>query len=171
MITADDLVRREVCHCASSLVATLAGVSGMNQSAIDADPEAWALFNAALDLAMPIDDWEEAARENGWKTADLTPGMLIREFTDRTEAETLLPSRGHEYDWEAACQLSEVDPYQREVYEHWIVTDWLADKLEAHGEKVDKDFAGMCIWARTTTGQAIAADHVIEAITAEINAA
>lgn len=175
MITADDLVRREVCHCASSLISTLAAaaysIPSKRHGMVDPIEELGALAEQAAELAAPIDDWEEAARENGWKTADLTPGMLTREFTDRTEAETLLPSRGHEYDWEAACQLSEVDPYQREVYEHWIVTDWLADKLIEHGEKVDKDFAGMCIWARTTTGQRISADHVIKTITAEVNAA
>jgi hypothetical protein len=42
-----------------------------------------------------------------------------------------------------------------------------ADKLEAAGEKVDKDFAGLCIWARTTTGQTIYCDGVIERIYAE----
>lgn len=31
----------------------------------------------------------------------------------------------------------------------------------------DKDFAGLAIWARTTTGQAIYADAVIERIYAE----
>jgi len=37
-------------------------------------------------------------------------------------------------------------------------------------EKVDKDFAGLCIWARTTTGQAIYADGVVERIYAEMMA-
>lgn len=31
-------------------------------------------------------------------------------------------------------------------------------------EKVDTDFAGLCIWARTTTGQAIWMDPVIRKI-------
>ena len=51
------------------------------------------------------------------------------------------------------------------------MTDWFANKLIEQGEKVDKDFAGMCIWARTTSGQGIASDSVIERIAAEINAA
>lgn len=54
------------------------------------------------------------------------------------------------------------------MFEHWIVSDWLADKLAAQGEKVDKDFAGLTIWARTTTGQAVYCDGVIERIAAEV---
>ena len=143
----------------------------MNQSAIDADPEAWALFNAALDLAMPIDDWEEAAIQAGWElNRDGYWWRKARDNEPANEGEVGLRWISQP-DASSACEWDELEPHQSEVYEHWIVTDWLADKLIEHGEKVDKDFAGMCIWARTTTGQAIAADHVIEAITAEVNAA
>ena len=55
----------------------------------------------------------------------------------------------------------ENEPYEREVFEHWIVSKWLADQLAANGEKIDDDFAGMVVWARTTTGQDIALDRVI----------
>ncbi len=51
-----------------------------------------------------------------------------------------------------------------EAYEHWIVSDWLADKLIEHGEMVTKDFLGLTIWGRTTSGQAIFLDGVIERI-------
>jgi len=51
-----------------------------------------------------------------------------------------------------------------EIYEHWIVTDWFVDKLIEHGESVEKDFFGLSIWGRTTTGQAIYLDSVIEDI-------
>jgi len=81
-----------------------------------------------------------------------------------------------ERDWplDEACAYEEAtndvggEPYQREVYEHWIVSDWLADRLAEKGEKIDNDFAGMTVWARTTTGQGIASDSVIEAIHAEL---
>ncbi len=33
-----------------------------------------------------------------------------------------------------------------EALEHWIITDWLADKLEAKGEMVNKDVLGLTIW-------------------------
>lgn len=62
-----------------------------------------------------------------------------------------------------ACEAESVDPHQWEVYEHWIVSDWLARKLRAQGERVG-ECGGLTIWGRTTTGQAIAMDSVIEDI-------
>lgn len=42
---------------------------------------------------------------------------------------------------------------RHEALEFWIVSDWLAGKLEDHGELVTKDFLGLTIWGRTTSGQ------------------
>lgn len=68
--------------------------------------------------------------------------------------------------WQEACELHDIEPsdYRREVYEHWIVSDWLANRLEEHGERVLRDFFGLTVWGRTCTGQAIALDSVIGAI-------
>jgi hypothetical protein len=155
-LTAQEIVQREVLACVSSLIATLARVSGMAQSAIDADREAWELFNAATELSFPVDDYEEAAVQSGWSFHP--DGTIVH------------PDHGGDVftDAERACNFANIDPYQREVFEHWIVSDWFADKLIEAGEKVDKDFAGLCIWARTTTGQAVYADAVIERIAAKL---
>lgn len=57
------------------------------------------------------------------------------------------------------------DPEYAEVYEHWIVSSYLADLLQEQGETVVKDFMGIdYIWARCTTGQAIMLDGVIHDI-------
>jgi hypothetical protein len=157
-ITPDDLVRREVCHTCSYLVSTLAANYGL----VSNSAELGELVEQAYELAAPIDDWAETAIQNGWRVDPTDPNYFIH--PDHPDARFDDPQR--------ACEeISGIDdPCQFEVYEHWIITDWLADKLEAHGEKVDRDFAGLTVWARTTTGQAIAADSVIEAITAEVNA-
>ena len=59
-----------------------------------------------------------------------------------------------------------IDNYEEpiEAYEHWIVSDWLAGKLEELGEMVTYDFLGLTIWGRTCTGQAILLDWVISKI-------
>lgn len=158
MITAQDLVRREVHYCVSSLVHTLAQGHAQDMTSRNADLEA--LFEQALELSAPIDDWEEAAREEGW--------------TEEDGVWTLPDSPDYEGSYGSAedvCSAMEIAPYQREVFEHWIVSDWLADKLAAKGEKVDKDFAGLTIWARTTTGQAIYMDSVIEEVLADMQKA
>lgn len=73
--------------------------------------------------------------------------------------------------WEDLCQEFDIEPYDREVYEHWIVSDWFARRLAEKGEKVDTDFAGLTVWARTCTGQSISLDGVVQDIAVEANSA
>lgn len=54
-----------------------------------------------------------------------------------------------------------------EVFEYWLVTPWLGEKLKAHGELVT-EFFNLVIWGRQTTGQLIHADGVIGNITKKI---
>lgn len=161
MRTIEDIVRAEVHYCVSSLVSTLAKHDGQS---LDLNPrdDLAELTEQAFELAYPIDDWESAALEAGWQ--DDGTGIL---HASRDGNNTGDPAEFAD-SWQEACDISGIDPYQREVYEHWIVSDWLADRLAEKGEKVDKDFAGMTIWARTTTGQGIAMDSVIEAIHADL---
>ena len=58
------------------------------------------------------------------------------------------------------------DPFDdcpEEALEHWIISEWLAKRLKAEGEMVI-GFMGLTIWGRTTSGQAIYIDAVIEDI-------
>lgn len=55
-----------------------------------------------------------------------------------------------------------------EVFEHWAVSTWLASKLEEQGERV-VEISNLKVWCRTTTGQQISADSVIETICKEVN--
>lgn len=51
---------------------------------------------------------------------------------------------------------------QPEVYEYWLVSGWLAGKLRDQGEVIIDDY--IAIWGRSTTGQAIYLDGVIQQI-------
>ena len=65
--------------------------------------------------------------------------------------------------------LTDDEAEAQEIYEWWIVSSWLLEKLEAHGEPVLKtDFGDW--WGRTCTGQAILLDSVIEEIFKEMRA-
>jgi len=152
-ITAEQLVCREVFYCVSSLVHTLASDYG----AMKDDTDCAVLSEQAFYLSTPIEDWDEAVNEAGWVFDTENDIWHLKDdgLTFTGSAQEL-------------AEAVNIEPYQREVFEHWIVSDWLAEKLEAKGEKVDKDFAGMTIWARTTTGQGIASDWVIEQIVKEM---
>lgn len=178
-ITPEDLVRREVYYCVSSLVSTLASSYAY---AMDNDGDLPAMIEQAFELSCTIDDWEEAATQEGWTFTpydDASPAKSVEPGYWKRDCDTDEANDEDENGFairtadnaQEACELDDIEPYRREVFEHWIVSDWLADKLEAKGEKVDRDFAGMIVWARTTTGQAIAADPVIQKICDEMNCA
>ncbi len=161
---AERLVRQEVLCCMSHIVATLANgayaLPTRHSGMTDGVDELGNLAEQAAELAAPIDDWEEAAIQEGWRTKKegFYEGPYVN---DKLNISTLATS------WEDLCHHHKIGPYQREVFEHWAVTDWLADQLIEHGEKVDKDFGALCVWARCTTGQSIASDGVIERIAKE----
>jgi hypothetical protein len=76
---------------------------------------------------------------------------------------------GADDSWEEFCQQYDVDTddHKREVYEHWLVSDWLGNKLRGKGETVG-ELMGMTIWGRCTTGQSISMDYVIGQIYKEL---
>ena len=63
---------------------------------------------------------------------------------------------------------NDLDLEYSEALEHWVVSDFLARKLKERGEAVCDDFFNLTIWGRTTSGQAILLDTVIEDIGIEI---
>jgi hypothetical protein len=141
--TQDDLRRlvdREVHYCVSALVHTLAqAYTGNGSSTIEN------LAEQAAELSAPIPDYEEAARQS-----DVLMQQEDGKWCSVAEASDLTVDEGRTlYDSaEQACLEHDIEPYE----------------LEAEGEKVDRDFAGLTVWARTTTGQAILLDSVIERI-------
>lgn len=163
MRTPEQIVNAEVHYCVSHLVSTLANAYGTANHA-QSNTELDETIEQAFELTSPIDDWEEAALQAGWRASK--PGAGLRKTgTARPD----MPSGDYARNWRHACEIDDIEPYQREVFEHWIISDWLADQLEARGEKVDRDFAGMTVWARTTSGQGIASDSVIVAIADDLN--
>jgi len=100
-----------------------------------------------------------AALEGDDKRQDLLSGyvlpasvLCVDEFHGQLEAA------------ENACDTYNLQPDVPEIYEYWAVDDTLAYHLEERGEVVAKDFVGLTVWGRATTGQMISSDHVIEEI-------
>lgn len=180
IMTINRMIQNEVRLCLSGLVQTLGSANGLieqqtrNYSGAkqhnDAEKELMSLCEQAAELCAPVDDWEEAARQEGWTIRPETVNekgiksdACIVRGTTQADAEY---ANGFKYaeNWQEACESDDLEPYQWEVYEHWAVSQWLGDKLMAHGEKVDDDFAGHVVWARTSTGQGIACDGVMQRI-------
>jgi len=68
---------------------------------------------------------------------------------------------------EEEIEENKVDLNAQEVFEHWIVTGWLYEKLKEKGEPV-VEWHNLYIWGRTCTGQAIMLDGVISGICSDL---
>ncbi|NCC40910.1 MAG: hypothetical protein EOM21_15975 [Gammaproteobacteria bacterium] len=158
MRTPDELVRAEVYYCVSTLVSDLMKI----QEHLDYETQ-----DALMELAETPPDYEEAAKEEGWAkyySEDRSEFVFYNTNTD--EGNSFAAS------WSELCdsQGIDTDSSRREVYEHWLISGWLADKLREKGEAVCDDLMGLTVWGRSTTGQSIAIDRVIEQICRELNA-
>jgi len=138
------IIKQEVLVCVSSLVVTLAN----GQLFSDLHQDMLELSEKAIALREPVADYEEALIQAGF----------VRNRYGAWYHEEL---EGSWEDAQEACDECRINYIDREVYEFWAVSDWLARRLEEQGEKVDTDFAGLNVWARTETGQALTYDAAI----------
>jgi len=105
----------------------------------------------------------ENKMENGQFTYDNIVNLYEQtSFKDwqEVQGETYLKNNNIEQqkkDYEDREELAQ------EIFEWWVVDEWMAQKLIDQGEPVLKNDYGYW-WGRTTTGQAISLDSVIEAI-------
>lgn len=128
-------VDREVIYCVSRLVSEVA----------KQDEDYWHLFRA-FDPDRARELVREAIDEDG-DNQEQIEDLDLEDIRDLKEAIDNL------------C-LDYTDA-ENEVYEHWLVSEWLAAKLEEKGEAIERDFYGLTIWGRCGTGQAILLDRVI----------
>lgn len=63
----------------------------------------------------------------------------------------------------------ELNTEHQEIFEWYICSDWLADRLQEKGEPMLRNDWGVW-WGRTCTGQAILLDSVIKTIYKELHA-
>lgn len=62
--------------------------------------------------------------------------------------------------------LEYLDLVTDEVLEWWLIDSWLAERLQQEGEVVIEEY-GCYWWGRSTSGQAICLDSVIQKIAEE----
>lgn len=151
------LVNREIIQCVSHLVQELT-----TSEWIDSQVEGGCVTRL-IDEETAIDAWQRPATI---ETILDNTGYRIEEIDDlqcviNTDEDTIKVVDDPEDTNEVAeaCD-TEVNEHDSEVFEHWIVTEWLSGKLQKQGEQVI-DILGLTVWCRTTTGQGIASDYVI----------
>lgn len=160
-ISIQDLVQREVIYCVSSLIHTLTQEHKLEEEiAIE-------LWTGPVDFDSALyeinQDGSYVEEQNGlWGLYDNGEGaenpIVDYEYETREE---LIEYYFDDMGWD-------LEQHRSEIFEHYIVTNWLANKLEALGETVVRNFYGLTIWARATTGQLIQSDWVIQEIYQEL---
>lgn len=126
-------------------------------------PELRELIEKASELTYPIPDYEEPLTQRGWEYSPENDGWIDCKEADYIDGESMYFDTAQD-----ACYYLDLDPMDREPFEYWIASGWLADELEKRDEKVERDFAGLTVWARCTTGQSVSLDAVIEEIHAAL---
>lgn len=111
------------------------------------------------DDADDFDDWLDAQDKCHKKIDSFTKAV-------RDEVWQLVDEQGGDYEW--VCNEFDLEPEYGEIYEHWIVTTYLARLLQQHGHIVE-DYLGLTVWGRPTTGQAISMDGVIREIVRDLD--
>ena len=164
-ITIQDFVSREIVYCVSSLIHTLTQ-------------------EKKLDEELVIDLWTAPIDYGGAKyELEIEQDYVFKHYCTE-DNKYYFGIRNKDAVWKidpihndeetAICEWFEIyrggslSDYRSEIFEHWIVSSWLADKLEAKGETVVRDFYGLTVWGRTTTGQAIWCDWIIQEIYNEL---
>jgi hypothetical protein len=120
---AERLVRQEVHMCLSSLVSTLAqsyslieprSAQWVNRREVKERLEALtSLQEQAFELSSPVLDYEEAARQAGWR---YEPCCWCRPDPDGDGGYMACVEA------EEACRVDNLEPYEWEIFEHWSVS-------------------------------------------------
>lgn len=77
-------------------------------------------------------------------------------------------STAQDYGFDSLEAMQEAGEDRQEIYEWWLVSEWLYQQLRKAGEPVINSDYGY-LWGRTCTGQAILLDSVIENIYDSLN--
>ena len=156
MRTLEDMVINEVHYCVSTLISELSKLEVCQEELLG---------------IICQDDWESSVRhEVSMWTRDELEDFFNAELSDVSTTvlrSTVIMLIGYGNNWQPSCEEHGWEPNQVEAYEHWIISDWLARKLEEKGQMVAEIF-GLTIWGRTCSGQSITMDSVIQEIHREL---
>ena len=61
----------------------------------------------------------------------------------------------------------DTDDFRDEVYEHYLISGWLAARLRERGETIG-ELCGLTIWGRGCTGMSVSLDRVMQSIACDL---
>ena len=176
---ADEFVSRHVIYCASTLVYEIGQMIDDSSEYYDDFLSICVSERVCEDQYRYVIDHDERGEfratvyaidrqgeEKEWRSIDTEEAeFLALEGVDLHDPESIFDYWRSVERWTGPAHVINAwdDPETEtwEAFEHWIVDGYLASLLEEQGEMVCRDFFGLTIWGRTSTGQAISMDGVI----------
>lgn len=152
----ENIVKNEVLTCQSMLVEEL-----LRKEILSYDD----IVNLYVDNSEEIEEATEKIDNIKYSDAysELDTKYMNDELTEKEEEDYNNLNKQIE---ELESKIEELEQEQedpQEIFEWWVVSDWLASKLEEYGEPILKsDYETW--WGRTCTGQSIKLDYIIEKI-------
>ena len=182
----NNIVKEDVIYCVSSLVSSVADFDEHGEMFYCLGEDEY--MNAATDNNwLTIKDYLQQVKSTRIDISFLQACRNLREVFTMSVKELvncddsfvqvcasgngeIISDGGHYDTWQEICDLDNIDAYEYrcEVLEHWIVSEWLAEKLAEHGESINMDFHGLVVWGRCTSGQHISMDGIIRTIADEV---
>ena len=174
---ADKLVNEHTFLCASELVGDLQNLIGFvnlhgvynplvyeQLEALSSSRDHEETFNNTVDDAEDIETLSQICAVAGLVWDDICAKQVNDDEFALDKVRAVIKAEPN-IDYVAFCNNYEDLSEQcvQEILEHWIVDNTLARKLRERGESV-VEVCGLPIWGRTTSGQAIAMDSVIQHI-------
>ena len=165
----DAFVRKNVIYCLSSLMYDIGQHLEESAKIFDED------YDTMLGWYQQ-DDWDEPV---SYYISSLDRDEVVTYLEGRsiqcnddedvaTLREAMLEDIRSENALQDYANENNLDPHVTEVYEHWLCESRFAEQLKEAGEIVF-EFENMTIWGRTTTGQSISMDYVIEHMVKELD--
>lgn len=152
----EDFIRREVKACVTTEVDYILSKSYGDSSA----PYTWDdIENYYIDNSEEIEELSEQLEELEEQLEELQENKKDSSIIEK------LKKQIKELEERKAELEEEESP--ADIYEWWIVSGWLGDKLKEKGEYIIERW-GAAIWGRCTTGQAISLDGVISRICSDL---
>ena len=162
MITIQEFVSREVLACVSTLIDELR----KKENCLDEDI-LYDLYNGPIDYGAAKYELE-LEHSYVFKHFDPRDNRYYFGVRNKDAVWKIDPIHADEetaiYEWFEVYRSGTLEDYRYEIYEHYIVSSWLADKLETLGQTVVRDFYGLDIYCRPCTGQALHSDYSIQKI-------
>ncbi len=129
-----------------------------------------AILNASANVAKGLPSYDEIDNLYEYKCPLCGDGFQNQDDFDGEEYPKGHENEGYPCYKCPSCNKelnSPPESEQQEIFEWWIVTEYLYNKLKEKGQPV-LEWGNNCYWGRCTSGQAILLDHVISEICAEM---